>query len=225
MQLKNLHWYGPHFLHLKCWVWAFTILCNLTISCGREDYRNIYKAQENLNLDFLEPIPGMGYVNPAFRRYVSRFEKASGRKIMDRIVIDFGSTGRDEAANCRPSSLSGIGVSRITVSKSYWRKYSQDFERELIIFHELGHCALGRGHKKTWGGITSFHLNSEVCAPLSIMYPEADWTLLRSYQTHREYYVKELVGKSINQGAFEIVANNCAYWLDEIASLGPNFRF
>ena len=34
---------------------------------------------------------------------------------------------------------------RVEVEEKFW-KYASDTEREILIFHELGHCALKKGH-------------------------------------------------------------------------------
>jgi hypothetical protein len=39
-----------------------------------------------------------------------------------------------------------IDTLQISVSESYWLTAS-DLEREELVFHELGHCILGRGHE------------------------------------------------------------------------------
>ena len=35
---------------------------------------------------------------------------------------------------------------RITIDEALWNRFS-DLEKEYLIFHELGHCYLGRGHR------------------------------------------------------------------------------
>ena len=37
-------------------------------------------------------------------------------------------------------------IKQITINESLWQKLDT-LQRELLIFHELGHCVLGRGHK------------------------------------------------------------------------------
>jgi len=58
--------------------------------------------------------------------------------------------------------------------------YANEYEREEVIFHELGHCYLDRPHIKT-------RISNR---PTSIMYP----TLLdyRSYKQYRQNYIYEL---------------------------------
>ncbi|MEM9819508.1 MAG: putative metallopeptidase [Bacteroidota bacterium] len=34
---------------------------------------------------------------------------------------------------------------RVTIDQNYWSRYS-DLEKEFLVFHELGHCYLDRGH-------------------------------------------------------------------------------
>lgn len=39
----------------------------------------------------------------------------------------------------------GDDLRKIAISKAYWRT-ANEYEKEFIIFHELGHCILGREH-------------------------------------------------------------------------------
>lgn len=41
----------------------------------------------------------------------------------------------------------GSHISHVTIDRNYWNSSSNSF-REFIVFHELGHCALNRGHKE-----------------------------------------------------------------------------
>ncbi len=43
---------------------------------------------------------------------------------------------------------SEAGNRRIVIDQNYWQGYDNS-EKEFIVFHELGHCALGRTHDDT----------------------------------------------------------------------------
>jgi hypothetical protein len=62
-----------------------------------------------------------------------------------------------------------------------WWTYADHVEREMVVFHELGHCALYRDH-----------LNDEKIGgdPVSLM----NWTIFSesTYNENREYYLREL---------------------------------
>lgn len=64
-----------------------------------------------------------------------RFDESGITALFDRID---GSI----AGQCTSNEL---GLREIKVDQTYWRRAS-DLERELVIFHELGHCYLGRAH-------------------------------------------------------------------------------
>ena len=44
-------------------------------------------------------------------------------------------------------STNNRGLRHITIDQSFWNRAGH-FSREMIVFHELGHCILGRGHKE-----------------------------------------------------------------------------
>lgn len=70
----------------------------------------------------------------------------------------------------------------IQISKQYWYSKS-DTEKEIIMFHELGHCLLYRDHNETV-------LNS---VPVSIMFPVQLYNIV--YEPRREAYLYELFTK------------------------------
>lgn len=41
----------------------------------------------------------------------------------------------------------GTHIHHVTIDSDYWEIASK-LNREYVVFHELGHCALGRGHKE-----------------------------------------------------------------------------
>jgi hypothetical protein len=70
----------------------------------------------------------------------------------------------------------------VLISQSFWNK-ADPAEREFLIWHELGHCILGREHS-TW-----MHEGY----PVSIMYP-VEWATNHEdyYYTHRNELIDEL---------------------------------
>lgn len=68
----------------------------------------------------------------------------------------------------------------IVIKKSWWEN-ATDVQREMVVYHELGHCALSRMHKEAtgpWG------------KQISLMYPRIfDENL---YNRHRGYYMDEM---------------------------------
>ena len=59
-----------------------------------------------------------------------------------------------------------------------------DIKKEQLIWHEMGHCVMGRGH------ITDLNADGK---PISIMYPSSEvvWDE-QYYVTHKNDYIKEM---------------------------------
>lgn len=75
----------------------------------------------------------------------------------------------------------------IYISKKEWESYDT-YQREMLMFHELGHCILQLGHDRS---------QDRVGRPLDLMFPfNFDSDL---YLENREYYVKHLFGQLKSQ--------------------------
>lgn len=146
----------------------------LTASCG--------------NFQRPEPAPG---IDPELVEYVERFEEIAaeyhgeGYRI-PKMNIDIGDT--DGVFPTRPGDItlgwckhgSRDKPPRIMINEEEWQ-YMRDAKRELLMFHELGHCALGRYHRNT---ATPLNI------PVSIMTTyimDSD-----TYIQNKEYYMDEL---------------------------------
>lgn len=82
-----------------------------------------------------------------------------------------------------------IGEGRnISINKAYWSDASHT-SRELLIFHELGHCVLNLEHDDSWITLNGVYI------PKSIMNSYLFSEYL--YDTFREYYMLELFRKSL----------------------------
>ena len=72
------------------------------------------------------------------------------------------------------------GPNQIELSRSNWNRGTETF-KEMLLFHELGHCALGRGH---------FNATHSGGRPESLM---NSWLFSQNfYRQHRDEYLKEL---------------------------------
>lgn len=76
------------------------------------------------------------------------------------------------------------GEREIQIAYYFW-DVASDLEKQNLIFHEAGHCALDLGHDET------FIQKDELTIPRSIMYPFlfANYSF---YQTYINYYHEEL---------------------------------
>jgi len=127
-------------------------------------------------------------IDPEFQTYIERFEKVSGEmgepiRIAD-LSVRFGATERPtETGAC---AWNENETPTITINPDTWEKRKSDSDRQLILFHELGHCVLKRNHD------SEFVANSG--KPLSLMYP----TLIdeRIYMEDIESYHRKLFDPS-----------------------------
>jgi len=76
----------------------------------------------------------------------------------------------------------GNHIAHVTVDESYWYN-STAARREMVVFHELGHCVLHRGH-------TEFSFSNGLCQ--SIMNSGTSGCHVAYNNTNRQYYLNEL---------------------------------
>jgi len=115
-------------------------------------------------------------VDPELEPYVRSFENYGGFKVDD-LVAGFGDTTTHSPKTvglCKPSS-----PPEIIISREYWER-SDNLRREGVMFHELAHCILDRGHVDTV---------VQGC-PKSIMHPHV--LPRRCYSLWRDEYIEEL---------------------------------
>lgn len=112
--------------------------------------------------------------------YVEKFESIWGRRIYGLPIHMSQFLKRQTAGTC---DMAGDKSLSITISQGWWQD-AEDVERELLIFHELGHCLLGRAHdNRREGGV-----------PDSLMF----WNLsevVPYYRVNEEHYISELFGQ------------------------------
>ena len=108
----------------------------------------------------------------------------------DDLVIVFGEPSDFEG--CTYTGLATLGccsrhigtTPKIIIYRPYW-EIAPDYRREAILFHEMGHCVLGRQHLEV----------KEFDEPVSIMYHNVNEIQGPYYINHRDGYVKELLTK------------------------------
>lgn len=117
--------------------------------------------------------------DPYLNRFIAEAE-AHGMDTAhwDGIGVTFGETD-GASGRCK------TGMSRhIVVSETAWKTARSEEQREMIMFHEFGHCLLGRSHRndETTGAYR---------VPCSLMNANRfpDWD---DYSKHRTAYVDEL---------------------------------
>jgi len=120
-------------------------------------------------------------IDPQFGPYVADFKTASSNSVtIDDLIIQFGDTENPRARGiCR---VADDTTPTIIVNKTTWDAISEA-EREELIFHEMGHCVLGRKH-------TSKLKNGNSGPPDSLMYP---YSLTENeYESEKAHYHEEL---------------------------------
>jgi hypothetical protein len=118
-----------------------------------------------------------------FEPYVERF-KLKGNEVgkpvsVNDLIVKFGQTEPKQDGVCETSDHT---TPTIIINERAWRQM-EDLGRESLMFHELGHCILGRSHVMIMNA-------DEPNVPSSLMYPVA--INLSIYAEKRDYYVREL---------------------------------
>ena len=103
-------------------------------------------------------------IHPEFSQYVKRFENIGNTKIKnleftfgetaflnrsDFTVLGYCQQGRVETQKNFVTEI--VEVRKIVINPHLWANLPIK-DKELLAFHELGHCVLGRGHKNDFFG-------------------------------------------------------------------------
>lgn len=114
-----------------------------------------------------------------FGEYEAKFYEAgatAGFQVqIENLTMGWGTLTYPVIGECTPGS-------HVVVDPSDWAKLDDD-QKEVLIFHELGHCVLTQGHR---AGVIP---DGSGC-PASIMSPYL--FLGYCYKWHRDYYIHEL---------------------------------
>jgi hypothetical protein len=119
------------------------------------------------------------YVDSEFRSIVVLFSQEAVKRgvVVGKVSVLFDLEEEDAAVagTCYTSYLESF----IRISNKHWEVLS-NVEKEMLLFHELAHCLIGRMHCET--------TNNKI--PISIMYP--DIIDQKIYEANRKEYVDEL---------------------------------
>ncbi len=131
------------------------------------------------------------YIDPAFQPQWEAFKLAArgmGRDAnqVDNLKIEFG----DTEAICGPEAVGccrkGDYTPTILIHQKAWEELNAS-NKEILIFHELGHCLLGRTHND----------KKQRHIPVSIMNSTSTGTYMTSFyedEGYRRDYIIELFG-------------------------------
>lgn len=124
-------------------------------------------------------------VEEVFKPYVKTFESVTNVKVVD-IPITFEKQQEDTVIGvCWVFGFINLEWREIRIDPEYWDRATED-EKESLILHELGHCALSRDHTEE-----KMALGAYPKVPKSIMYP-FNIGSHRYYRDLREHYHTEL---------------------------------
>lgn len=125
--------------------------------------------------------------DPELVPYVHNFESYLGHPVGD-VPVAFVALPSPSVGLCVVYST---GEKEIKIDPTYWSHIGFD-ERTALVFHELGHCVLGRDH-------TSEILHSNVYGdvPVSFMYPYSFYNSHYADKGLWNYYVNELFTPSM----------------------------
>ncbi len=91
-------------------------------------------------------------VDPALQSYFEEFEYQGSLRGMQIDLTEAGliatieELGEEHVAG---QCTYGAAIdNEITIDKGFWNDFPQTLIREMVIFHELGHCYLERGHRE-----------------------------------------------------------------------------
>ncbi len=131
--------------------------------------------------------PDISVPTGTFDSYVKSFEALYGFRVTTPISFVSSLEVPEALAVCRVSLDTGERSIEVVKSSFVALEKEDRQQAEYIVFHELGHCELGRPH-------TSQKLKQDLTAPFSIMFP----TFPRPFATYLRYkthYLGELFGK------------------------------
>ncbi len=126
--------------------------------------------------DETEPAPPSA-VEPYHERFRTLGQTFGAVFVARSVSFSFRNFSGSTVGMCQFSSN---GKNKVQLSTSDWKNGSDTF-REMLMFHELGHCLLGRGHKNTK------HSSGR---PESIM--NSSLFNQNTYLANRDQYLKEL---------------------------------
>jgi len=121
--------------------------------------------------------------------YFRAFEEEATRRDLDIDLRKLEITGVIDAI--REDGVAGTcqygqHLSHVTIDEDYWKGASA-YAREMVVFHELGHCALRRGH-------TEGSDRNGSC--LSLMNSGTTNCTVRYNARNKELYLDELFGST-----------------------------
>lgn len=149
---------------MRVWYWVFLAIFLLGMAPPRPDLPDT-------------PPPSLPAVEPFHKSFRSLGASLGAAFLNATVSFSFRGFFGSTVGLCRFSSS---GRNKVELSESAWERGSDIF-REMLVFHELGHCLLGRGHK---------NMRHTSGRPESLM--NSSLFNERTYLANRDLYLKEL---------------------------------
>lgn len=127
--------------------------------------------------------PRVHETDEEFKEYVQRFEQETGHEVIVPVIYD-NKVSKEYAAVCE---IFSDGYRIIKINPFHWGLLSPS-GREEVVYHEIGHCVLKRGHTEE----LTTPRNYRYAIPNSIMYPYTFGDAF-FYVVFRDHYVQELL--------------------------------
>ncbi len=126
-------------------------------------------------------------IDGPFQDFVHNFEQTSAQEgtplTVNDLILTFGSTpSMNETGVCEYSEDE---TPKITINQRIWNTLN-DYDKQEVIFHELGHCVLRRIHQNS----EMRAYNNTQTIPSSVMYPYRIAGTI--YRDHMPHYHDEL---------------------------------
>lgn len=119
-------------------------------SCRKDNDFDLVEEETTTN-DFVETVKSYPGVDRDLWLYFQRFEEEGNKRGMDIDLIASKITGiisdieqEHVAGLCNYSSNA---PEHVTIDTDFWASAS-DLYKEFVVYHELGHCYLVRGHRE-----------------------------------------------------------------------------
>lgn len=164
----------------KCITFSWVTLSILLVSCSFYEDSIIVETQSLYYPN----------VDEELRTYYDRFETEASRRGFEIDLRELNISGEidfiDEEGVIGTCQYRSHIPNHITIDESFWLR-SSDLSKEYVVFHELGHCVLLRGHDDN-------HDDNGYC--ISVMHSGLTDCRTVYNNTFREYYLDELFSKN-----------------------------
>jgi len=117
-------------------------------------------------------------IDPTFQPYIDHFTRLYGKSVaLDMQFVDDYGKDKFTVGQC---TLFPKFKAYVTIKRSYWDRTSTPGKHQLV-FHELGHCLLGYGHR-----------NELMANPIGSPFAESPKSIMNSNTLNSEFYANNI---------------------------------